>query len=55
MADIVQPEPDVEVCDLPEAVAPSDLAVAEHLLASILVRSWLAARPDRLASPEEPL
>jgi len=46
MVEILHPEPEVEVYDLPEAAAPSDLAVAERLLAGILVRSWLAAQPD---------
>jgi len=46
MPDIVQTQPEVEECDLPEAVAESDLAVAERLLAGLLVHSWLARHQD---------
>ena len=46
MPDIVETQPDVEEYDLPEAIAESDLAVAERLLAGLLVCSWLAGRQD---------
>jgi len=46
MPDIVQTQPEIEECDLPEAATESELAVAERLLAGLLVRSWMARRQD---------
>ena len=46
MADIVETRPEVEEYDLPEAAAESDMAVAEHRLAGLLVRSWLGTQQD---------
>lgn len=46
MPDIVETQPDVEEYDLPEAIAESDLAVAERLLAGLLVCSWMVRRQD---------
>jgi len=39
-----QGPPSVETFELPEAVSESDLAVAEAILARLLVGRWLAAR-----------
>ena len=49
MPDIVQAQPEVEECDLPEAATESELAVAERLFAALLVRSWLGEQQN---SPE---
>jgi len=46
MPNIVESQPDVEEYDLPEAVADSELEVAERLLAGLLVHSWLARHQD---------
>ena len=46
MPDIVETQPEIEECDLPEAAAESDLTVAERLLAGLLVQSWLARHQD---------
>ena len=47
MPDIVQAQPEIEECDLPEAAADGDVAVAEHLLADLLVRTWMTRHQDR--------
>ena len=46
MPDIVETQPEIEECDLPEAATESELAVAERLLAGLLVHSWLARQQD---------
>ena len=46
MPNIVETQPDVEEYELPEAIADSELAVAERLLAGLLVRSWMAQRQN---------
>jgi len=46
MPDIVETQPEIEECDLPEAATESELAVAERLLAALLVRSWLREQPN---------
>jgi len=44
MSDIIETQPEVEECDLPEAAAEGDLALAEHLLAVLLVNAWLGSQ-----------
>ena len=44
MPNIVESQPEVEEYELSEAVADSDLDVAERLLAGLLVRSWMGQR-----------
>ena len=46
MPNIVESLPEIEECDLPEAAVESELAVAERLLAGLLVHSWLARHQD---------
>ena len=46
MPNIVESQPEVEEYELSEAVADSDLDVAERLLAGLLVRSWMAQRQN---------
>lgn len=46
MPDIVKTQPEIEECELPAAVAESDLTVAEHLLANLLVGAWLARQQE---------
>ena len=46
MSDIVEARPEIQEYDLAEAAAESDLAVAERLLAGLLLRSWLARQPE---------
>jgi hypothetical protein len=54
MSRVVESQTAVEEYDLAEAAPDGDLAVAERLLAGILVRSWLAQRPGRIDAGDEP-
>jgi len=51
MPDIVETQPEIEECDLPEAATESDLTAAERLLAGLLVHSWLARHQECPESP----
>ena len=44
MSDIIETQPEIEECDLPEAATENDLALAERLLAALLVNAWLGSR-----------
>jgi len=44
MSDIIKTQPEVEECELPEAAEENDLALAEGLLANMLVNAWLVAQ-----------
>ena len=55
MPNIVESQPEIEECDLPDAAVESELAVAERLLAGLLVRSWMARQKDGLASLRGPM
>ena len=46
MPNIVESQPEIEECDLPEAAVESELEVAERLLAGLLVSSWMARHQD---------
>lgn len=46
MPNVVESQPEIEECDFPDAAVESELEVAEHLLAGLLVRSWLARHQD---------
>jgi len=53
MPNVVETRPAIEEYDLPDAAAESELAVAEHLLAGLLIRSWMARRQHRQETQRE--
>jgi hypothetical protein len=53
MSNVVESQTEVEEYDLAEAAPDGDLAVAERLLAGLLVRSWMARRQACSGAGEE--